>query len=203
MRSRQNQCPLCQQPLPQDFYAEIRKVFDKTYEQRLGLLQQLESRYRDAADQFLRRCEAPEYQLQAIKLRITRLHAVFQKNLQSLATKLASPSLTVTLESTATLVAELNSEIAAEQLKIDVINARIKTRSSMRRTSSDASGAGTELRAKRLSWHSKRSISSRGANARPPRMRFSLCGIAFKHNAISLPNPGGYHEHRPVGREHQ
>lgn len=122
------QCPLCQQPLPQDFYAEIRKVFDKTYEQRLGLLQQLESRYRDAADQFLRRCEAPEYQLQAIKLRITRLHAVFQKNLQSLATKLASPSLTVTLESTATLVAELNSEIAAEQLKIDVINARIKNK---------------------------------------------------------------------------
>lgn len=74
-----DQCPLCQQSLPQDFYTEIRKVFDKTYQQRIDLLQQFESQYRDAVDQFLRRYEAPEYQLQAIKLRVTRLHAVFQK----------------------------------------------------------------------------------------------------------------------------
>ncbi len=123
-----DQCPLCQQPLPQDFYAEIRKVFDKTYEQRLNQLRQLESRYRDTVDQFLRQCEAPEYQLQAIKLHVTRLHAVFQKNLQSLAKKVASPSLAITLEPTTALVADLNSEIAAEQLKIDAINARIKNR---------------------------------------------------------------------------
>lgn len=123
-----DQCPLCQQPLPQNFYPEIRKVFDKTYEQRLGVLQQLENQYRGAVDQLLRRCEAPEYQLQGIKLRITKLHAVFQKNLQSLATKIASPSLTITLESTTALVAELNGEIAAEQINIDVINARIKNK---------------------------------------------------------------------------
>lgn len=123
-----DQCPLCQQLLPQDFYAEIHKVFDKTYEQRLGVLQQLENQYRGAVDQFLRRCEAPEYQLQAIKLHVTKLHAVFQKNLQSLTTKVASPSVTITLEPTAPLVAELNNEIAAEQLKIDAINAKIRNR---------------------------------------------------------------------------
>lgn len=122
------QCPLCQQLLPQDFYAEIHKVFDKTYEQRLGLLQQLENQYRGAVDQFLRRCEAPEYQLQAIKFHVTNLHSVFQKNLQSLATKVASPSVVITLESTAPFMAELNSEIAAEQLKIDAINAKIRNR---------------------------------------------------------------------------
>lgn len=123
-----DKCPLCQQPLPQNFYAEIRKVFDKTYEQRLGLLLQLENQYRGAVDQFLRRCEAPEYQLPAIKLHVSRLQAVFLKNLQLLATKVASPSIPIMLKPTAVLVAELNSEVAAEQLKIDAINARIKNR---------------------------------------------------------------------------
>ncbi|MBU4636894.1 AAA family ATPase [Pseudomonas chlororaphis] len=124
----EDKCPLCQQPLPQDFYAEIHKVFDKTYEERLGALRQLEYQYRGAVDQLLQRCEAPVYKLQAIRLHITRLHAVFQKNLQAIGEKIASPSLVTTLESTEALVAELNSEIAAEQLIIDAINERIRNR---------------------------------------------------------------------------
>lgn len=124
----QDKCPLCQQTLPQDFYAEIHKVFDKTYEQRLDVLRQLEGRYRSAVDQFLRRCEVPDYQVQAIKLHVTKLQAAFQKNLQSIAEKIASPSLIMALESTVPLVTQLNGEIAAEQLKIDEINARIKNR---------------------------------------------------------------------------
>ena len=124
----EDKCPLCQQSLPQNFYSEIHKVFDKTYEQRLDMLRQLEYRYRGAVDQFQRRCEAPIYQLQAIKLLITKLQGLFQKNLQSLAEKIASPSLIMTLESTAPLVTELNGEIATEQLKIDAINAKIKNR---------------------------------------------------------------------------
>lgn len=124
----EEKCPLCQQPLPQDFYAEIYKVFDKTYEERLGALRQLEYRYRGAMDQLLQRCEAPSYKPEAIRLRINRLHAVFEKNLQAIGEKIASPSLVTTLESTELLVAELNREIAAEQLKIDAINERIRNR---------------------------------------------------------------------------
>lgn len=123
-----DQCPLCQQPLPQDFYIEIRKVFDKTYEQRLGLLQALENQYQYAVDEFLRRCETPEYQLPAIISCVNRLHAVFQKNLTTISKKLESPSLIIRLEPTAELVAELNSEIAAEQQKIEAINAKIINR---------------------------------------------------------------------------
>ena len=123
-----DKCPLCQQPLPQDFYAEIHKVFDKTYEQRIELLQRLEREYRSAADQFQRRCEAPGYQAQTIKLALAKLNAVFQKNLQSLAEKIASPSLVISLEPTAPLVAAVNAEIAVEQSKIDATNAKIKNR---------------------------------------------------------------------------
>jgi len=121
-------CPLCQQVLPPDFYAEVRKVFDKTYEERLDVLRQLEVQYRDGVEKFLRRCEAPEYQPQAIRLHVTKLQAVFQKNLQAIAEKVASPSLITTLDSTASLMAKLNGEIAAEQQKIDEINAKIKNR---------------------------------------------------------------------------
>lgn len=124
----EEKCPLCQQLLPQDFYAEIHKIFDKTYEQRLDVLRQLEYQYRGAVNQFLRRCEAPIYQLPSIKLPITKLEGMFQRNLQYLTDKVASPSQIMTLESTVQLVAELNGEIAAEQLKIDAINVKIKNR---------------------------------------------------------------------------
>lgn len=123
-----DKCPLCQQTLPPDFYAEVRKVFDKTYEERLDLLRQLEARYRGGVEQFLRRCESPEYQHQAIKLHVTKLQATFQKNLQVITEKIASPSLIITLDSSAPLMAQLNGEIAAEQQKIDEINAKIKNR---------------------------------------------------------------------------
>lgn len=123
-----DKCPLCQQVLPPDFYAEVRKVFDKTYEERLDVLRQLEARYQGGVEQFLRRCEAPEYQHQAIKLHVTKLQAMFQKNLQAIVDKVASPSLITTLDSTAPLVAKLNGEIAAEQQKVDEINAKIKNR---------------------------------------------------------------------------
>lgn len=122
------QCPLCQQPLPQNFYSEIRKVFDRTYEQRTDALRQLESEYRGAVGKFLQRCEFPEYQSQAIKFHVAKIYTVFQNNLQTLGLKIVSPSLIFTLESTAALIAELNNEISAEQLKIDAINSKIKNR---------------------------------------------------------------------------
>lgn len=123
-----DQCPLCQQPLPPDFYAEIHKVFDKTYELRLGELNRVESQYKGAVEQFLRSCEAQVYQQQALQIHVANLKAAFLRNLQSISTKVGSPSLQVTLESTASLVAELNIGIAVEQQKIDAFNAKIRNK---------------------------------------------------------------------------
>ncbi|WP_236710358.1 AAA family ATPase [Pseudomonas sp. RIT-PI-q] len=45
----EGQCPFCQQPLPARFYDEVRKVFDKMYEQRIGQLASLKGRYEAGA----------------------------------------------------------------------------------------------------------------------------------------------------------
>lgn len=122
------QCPLCQQSLPNGFYDEIRKVFDQTYEQRIRLLNQFKTRYKDAVDIFLRQFAAPIYQKQAIQHHVNQLHILFQKNLQSISNKISSPSLSIALDSTAELIGELNNSISVEQQKIDATNTIIKNR---------------------------------------------------------------------------
>lgn len=52
-------CPLCQQALPADFYAQVRKVFDQTYKRKLAELTTLHRQYSEAANQLLRQSEAP------------------------------------------------------------------------------------------------------------------------------------------------
>lgn len=127
-RTAENQCPLCQQQLPNNFYDEVRKVFDQTYEQRIFLLHQFEKKYRGAVESFLRQCGAQIYQIQPIQQCVNQLQIVFQKNLQSIATKILSPSHSITLESTTELLSKLNNSIASEQLRIDAINTRIQNR---------------------------------------------------------------------------
>lgn len=123
-----DKCPLCQQNLPPDFYAEVRKVFDKTYEERLDVLRQLEGRYRSGVEQFLRRCEAPSMSTNRSNCMSPRCRLCSKKNLQAIGEKIASPSLVTTLDSSVPLIAQLNGEIAAEQQKIDETNAKIKNR---------------------------------------------------------------------------
>src|ERR1700712_3720339 len=67
------QCPFCQQTLPAGFYDEIRKVFDKTYEQRVSQLKALKNRYEGTVarlkSQFQRaEYRAPEYQVLLARL---------------------------------------------------------------------------------------------------------------------------------------
>lgn len=121
-----NQCPLCQQPLPENLYVELHKVFDQTYEKRLIALTTLQQRYTDAVEQFLRQIEAPIYNLESIQIHVANLRAVLHKNIQAIATKVASPSTIATLDSTDAMVISLNDAISVEQKKIDEINAKIK-----------------------------------------------------------------------------
>ena len=121
-----NQCPLCQQPLPENLYVELHKVFDQTYEKRLMALTTLQQRYTDAVEQFLRQIEAPIYNLESIQIHVANLRAVLHKNIQAIATKVASPSTIATLDSTDAMVISLNDAISVEQKKIDEINAKIK-----------------------------------------------------------------------------
>lgn len=120
------QCPLCQQPLPENFYAEVHKVFDQTYEKRLTALTTLQLQYTGAVEQFLSQSGAPVYDVESIQIHVANLRAVFQKNIQAIAAKVASPSTVVTLDATDTMLTSLNDAISVEQQKIDEINAKIK-----------------------------------------------------------------------------
>lgn len=121
-----DQCPLCQQPLPGNFYAEVHKVFDQTYERRLTALSTLQMQYIGAVEKLLRQSEAPIYNVESIQIRVANLRAVFQKNIQAIAAKVTNPSTVVILDSTDALITSLNDAISAEQQKVDEINAKIK-----------------------------------------------------------------------------
>lgn len=119
-------CPLCQQPLPENFYVELHKVFDQTYEKRLTTLTTLQQQYTGAVERFLHQSEAPIYNVESIQIHVANLRAVLQKNIQAIAAKVASPSTIATLDATDAMITSLNDAISVEQQKIDEINAKIK-----------------------------------------------------------------------------
>lgn len=121
-------CPFCQQPLPEGFHGEIAKIFDKTYEQRIRDLTNLQRRYAGAVEQTLQRLRGPSYQQPSFQLAISNLSAALQRNVQTIEKKIASPSIVVELESSLGLIDVLNECIAVEQEKIDAFNLKVKNK---------------------------------------------------------------------------
>lgn len=120
------QCPFCQQTLPAGFYDEIRKVFDKTYEQRVSQLKALKNRYDGGVARLKSQFQRAEYRAPEYQALLARLDALFTQNIQGLAAKLASPSMIVALEATGAVLGEINALIAEDQQKIDVFNLKVK-----------------------------------------------------------------------------
>lgn len=122
----EERCPFCQQPLPAQFYDEIRRVFDKTYERRIGQLASLKSRYEAGVARLQSQYGRTEYQLPAFQAHIASLEAKLRLNIQSLSAKVASPSVPIMLTSTADILADFNVSVRVEQGKIDAINLKIR-----------------------------------------------------------------------------
>lgn len=120
------QCPFCQQTLPAGFYNEIRNVFDKTYEQRISQLKALRSRYEGGVTRLKAQFQRAEYRAPEYQLQLAKLDAVCTQNVQYLAAKLASPSKVIALESTGTILDQINALIAEDQKKIDAFNLKVK-----------------------------------------------------------------------------
>lgn len=123
-----NLCPFCQQPLPEGFHAELAKIFDKTYEQRIRDLADIHRRYSGAVEQTLQRLRGAAYQHPSFQLTISKLTAALERNQQLIVKKAASPSIAVELEVTAGLIATLNELIAVEQKVIDEFNHKVKNK---------------------------------------------------------------------------
>ncbi|QKG66731.1 AAA family ATPase [Pseudomonas sp. B14-6] len=119
-------CPFCQQALPNDFYVQLEKVFDKTYELRISELTALETRYKKGVDELLLLLDKPQYQAKSFLAHVVTLKSALQQNIQRIQAKMASPSAPVSLTATSTLIANLNAAIQVEQDKINAINLKIK-----------------------------------------------------------------------------
>ncbi|MBS7419300.1 AAA family ATPase [Pseudomonas syringae] len=119
-------CPFCQQTLPGGFYNEIRKVFDKTYEQRIAQLTALKSRYESGVFRLKAQFQRADYRAHDYQVQLTKLDALLTQNIQRLAAKLASPSMVIALDSTDVILGEINALISEDQKKIDAFNLKVK-----------------------------------------------------------------------------
>lgn len=119
-------CPFCQQKLPSKFYDEIRKVFDKSYEQRITKLKALKTRYEDGVIRLRAQFQLAEYKAPEYQLQITKLDALFSENIQSLSAKLTSPSVAIALKATAAILTDIDVLIVEDQKKINAFNLKVK-----------------------------------------------------------------------------
>ncbi|WP_409281126.1 AAA family ATPase [Pseudomonas defluvii] len=120
------QCPLCQQSLPDDLYQQLQKVFDTTYEERIRSLDTLRAQYQGAASQILSQIEGVTYPNALLTELTSELKALVISNLRLVEDKLRTPSTSVELVPTAAKVIEINALIAVEQARIDVINEKVR-----------------------------------------------------------------------------
>ncbi|MCV4285362.1 AAA family ATPase [Pseudomonas capsici] len=123
------QCPLCQQSLPDDFYHQLQDVFDTTYEERLRSLETLRVQYQGAASQILSQIEGGTYPNALLNELTSELKTLVISNLRLIDDKLRTPSTSVELVSTAAKVTEINALITVEQARIDTINERVREKS--------------------------------------------------------------------------
>lgn len=109
-----SRCPYCQQPLPPDFYAELGRVFDQTYSKRVKQLTALKARYEAGVAHIQDQSSRKAYQLPDYQPHLAALQVTFQKNIQLLAGKITNPSTSISLASTADILAKLNSIVQVE-----------------------------------------------------------------------------------------
>lgn len=131
LENSENSCPLCQQDLPHDFQNHVKSLFDKSYDEEVSKVAQLNTRYCRAADALEIDLELPAYLTSAIqsdadfikaKGELKRLLTV---NRARLTDKLSSVSKVVALEPTNEAVKQLNASIKAQKTKDDAYNLRL------------------------------------------------------------------------------
>ncbi|EMT5003433.1 AAA family ATPase [Pseudomonas aeruginosa] len=119
-------CPFCQQKLKADFYDELGKVFDQTYQRRIEDLAALKDRYEAGAARLKVQYLRPGYQMMGFATGIAALEILLQKNCRLLADKLSNPSAPIVLESSVAIIDSLNALVKVEQDKTAAFNLKVK-----------------------------------------------------------------------------
>ncbi|MFH0023382.1 AAA family ATPase [Pseudomonas atacamensis] len=127
----ENACPLCQRELPHDFQRDVKSLFDETYNQEVAKVVLLREKYIKSADALELELESLTYTSSAIQSEAAFIKAkgelkrLITINRTRLAEKEESVSKSLSLESTAAVMAELNAAIKAQKTKDDEHNLRL------------------------------------------------------------------------------
>jgi wobble nucleotide-excising tRNase len=121
-------CPFCQQPTIDDhFVSEMQSYFDKTYDEQIEKLNEIELQYEAAITSLPQNSDfqTSQFYEPEIGMKCQHLEATLRQNILLIQKKRGTPSLPVTLQSTRIIVEELNALIASINLKIADHNKKI------------------------------------------------------------------------------
>lgn len=121
-------CPFCQQDLPVNFFEELQKVFDQTYQKRVESLTELKDRYESGVARLSSQWRRPEYQAPEFEKGIAALELLLQSNCHLLSDKLKTPSAPIILKSSSEVLAGLNALVKVEQEKTTAFNLKVKNK---------------------------------------------------------------------------
>lgn len=115
-------CPFCQQPtLTISLQEEIKNYFDKTYEEKVKAIKDLQNSYSLDFNHY-------EYENQdndTIRRFISELKGIFNENTNLICDKIAKPGQSVSLKNTTEKIKEINSLIEKENRKIREFNRKL------------------------------------------------------------------------------
>ncbi|RUO44492.1 AAA family ATPase [Idiomarina aquatica] len=122
----QDDCPFCQRALPDGFKVQLEKLFDETYEQRLNDLEKLKNDYHNAITLLSSDVDSlrsiDENRLTTL---LELLESEVESNVRKIDSKISSPSKTVQLKNTATIINEINEIVSELNEEIQEFNARL------------------------------------------------------------------------------
>lgn len=121
-------CPFCQQPTIDDhFVSEMQSYFDKTYDEQIAKLKEIELQYESTITSLPLNSDFQTSQFYdpEIGTKYQHLEATLRQNILLIQKKRSTPSLPVTLQSTRIIVEELNALIVSINLKIADHNKKI------------------------------------------------------------------------------
>jgi len=127
-----NNCPFCQQPTIDDhFVSEMQSYFDKTYDDQIKKLKEIELQYETAITSLPQTSyfQTSQFYEPEIGTKYQQLEAILRQNILLIQKKRGTPSIPVTLQSTKILVEELNSLVIRINLKIADHNKKIANKS--------------------------------------------------------------------------
>ena len=119
-------CPFCQQKLPDNFRIDLEKLFDHSYEEKIQEIRILKEQYTSSINEIdtavLTLKNFGDGELDAL---LELLDNTLKKNISSIETKISNPSLAVELIDTKELIDKINVKISEYNAEIREFNSRL------------------------------------------------------------------------------